>query len=311
MTAALLLAFLVIPLGGAHAPQADASTAAERGTDSMVAPAQAEEIPAGQVEPEPAEGVRVEYEVGPGDVLELEVIGNDDLSRLPTVQTNGAILLPLLGEVQVAGLTVAEIQRKVTNLLEKDYLVNPQVVVKVTQYQSQYVSVVGEVNSPGRKPLRGRTRLIDVLVEAGGFTPRASGEVVITRSDGTFPGGEQKLAVRLSGGTPTAQDQINLELPLRNGDIITASPKFYVTVDGEVNSPGRYAVENDLTVTGAISLAGGRTRFGADDVKVRRKDPNNGEVTMIKVDLDGVRDGKKPDLVLQPNDVINVPRRFF
>ncbi len=189
MTAALLLAFLVIPLAGAHAPQADASTAAERGTDSMVAPAQAEEIPAGQVEPEPAEGVRVEYEVGPGDVLELEVIGNDDLSRLPTVQTNGAILLPLLGEVQVAGLTVAEIQRKVTNLLEKDYLVNPQVVVKVTQYQSQYVSVVGEVNSPGRKPLRGRTRLIDVLVEAGGFTPRASGEVVITRSDGTFPGG--------------------------------------------------------------------------------------------------------------------------
>jgi polysaccharide export outer membrane protein len=117
--------------------------------------------------------------------------------------------------------------------------------------------------------------------------------------------------VSLSGGTPTAQDQVNLELPLKNGDIITASPKYFVTVDGEVNKPGRYAVESDLTVTGALSLAGGRTRFGADDVKVRRKDPQTGQVTVIKVDLDGVRDGKKPDLVLLPNDVVNVPRRFF
>jgi hypothetical protein len=64
-------------------------------------------------------------------------------------------------------------------------------------------------------------------------------------------------------------------------------------------------------VTGAISLAGGRTRFGADDVKVRRKDPDTGKVTILEVDLDGVRDGKKPDPVLMPNDVITVPRRFF
>jgi len=186
------------------------------------------------------------------------------------------------------------------------------VVVKVSQYNSQYVTVVGEVKNPGRKPLRGRTRLIDVLAEsAEGFTPNASGEVVITREDGTFPGGERSLTIRLSRGTPSLQDQINLELPLRNGDIITASAKYYVTVDGEVNKPGRYAVESDLTVTGAISLAGGRTRFGADDVRVRRKDPDTGGVTVIKVDLDHVRDGKEPDLALLPNDVIDVPRRFF
>jgi polysaccharide export outer membrane protein len=255
--------------------------------------------------------VSAEYQVGPGDGLEVTVIGNDDLSRIPTVQTNGAILLPLLGEVQVAGLTIGEIQRKVTSLLEKDYLVNPQVVVKVTQYNSQFVTLVGEVNQPGRKPLRGRSRLIDMLVEAGGFTPAASGEVVISRADGTLPGGERTLKIRLSGGTLTVQDQINLEMPLRNGDIISASPKFYVTVDGEVNRPGRYAIESDLTVTGAISLAGGRTRFGADGVKVRRTDPESGDASVIKVDLDDVRNGKKPDLVLKPNDVITVPRRFF
>ena len=252
----------------------------------------------------------VDYQVGPGDILEVTVIGNDEASRVPTVQTNGAVALPLLGEVQVAGLTVAEIQRKVTNLLEKDYLVKPQVEVKVREFHSQFVSVVGEVNSPGRKPLRGRTRLIDALSESGGFKTTASGEVVITRVDGTFEGGARTLKVRLSNAA-TPQDMVNLELPLRSGDIITASPKYFVTVDGEVNRPGRYAIESDLTVIGAISLAGGPTRFGSGNVKVRRTDAPSGKVTVIEVSLKDVRNGKKPDITLLPNDVVSVPRRVF
>jgi len=251
-----------------------------------------------------------EYGVGPGDVLEVNVIGNDDLSRIPTVQTNGAITYPLLGEVQVAGLTVAEIRRKLTNLLEKDYLVKPQVEVKVREFNSQYVSVVGEVNSPGRKPLRGRTRLIDALLESGGFKASASAEVMITRTEGEFEGGRKTITVRISSQA-TLQDQINLELPLRNGDIITALPKSYVTVDGEVNRPGRYAIEADLTVTGAISLAGGLTRFGSGGVKVRRTEPESGKVSILDVDLKDVRNGKKPDVPLLPNDVISVSRRVF
>ncbi len=259
----------------------------------------------------PASRASSDYQVGPGDVLEVLVYGNDDLSRIPTVQTNGAIVMPLLGEVQVAGLTVAEIQRKLTNLLAKDYLVNPQVEVKVKDYQSQFVSVVGEVNAPGRQPLRGRTRLIDALIEAKGFTQRASGEVTITRGEG-FEGGKPTITVRISSSAaPSVQDTINLELPLRNGDIVTASPKFFVTVDGEVNRPGRYPIEADLTVTGVVSLAGGLTRFGSSTVKVRRSDPQSGKVSLLEVDLNQVRNGKKPDLPLLPNDVISVGRRIF
>jgi polysaccharide export outer membrane protein len=253
-----------------------------------------------------------DYEVGPGDVIEVAVYGNDDLSRIPTVQTNGSISLPLLGEVQVAGLTIAEVQRKITNLLAKDYLVNPQVEVKVRDYNSQYVSVVGEVNSPGRKPLRGRTRLIDLLSEGGGFKPTASGEVMITRTDGEFEGGRKSITVRITrSASPSMQDLVNLELQLKTGDIITAFPKSFVTVDGEVNRPGRYAIESDLTVTGAISLAGGFTRFGSNGVKLRRTDPVDGKVKIIEVDLKDVRNGKKPDVPLLPNDVISVSRRVF
>ena len=251
-----------------------------------------------------------DYEVGPGDVLDIAVFDNDDLSRLPTVQTNGSISLPLLGEVQVAGLTVAEVRRKITNLLAKDYLRNPQVEVKVREFQSQFVSVVGEVNSPGRKPIRGRMRLIDALLESGGFKDSASAEVLITRTDGSFDDGTPSISVHISGSA-TLQDQINLQLQLKNGDIITALPKSFVTVDGEVNRPGRYAIESDLTVTGAISLAGGFTRFGSSDVKVRRTDPQSGKVSIIEVDIKKVRNGKKPDVPLVPNDVVSVKRRVF
>jgi polysaccharide export outer membrane protein len=170
--------------------------------------------------------------------------------------------------------------------------------------------VVGEVNTPGRKPIRGRMRLIDALLESGGFKATASADVMITRTDGTFDDGQKTIRVRISSAA-TLQDQINLELPLKNGDIITALPKAYVTVDGEVNKPGRYAIEADLTVTGAVSLAGGLTRFGSSGVKVRRTDPRTGSVTILEVDIKDVRNGKKPDVPLQPNDVISVSRRIF
>lgn len=252
-----------------------------------------------------------QYRVGAGDVLEVTVFGNEDLSRTSTVQPDGTIHLPLLGEVQVAGLTVAEVQQKLTSLLARDYLVNPQIDVKVREYQSQVVFLVGEVNSPGRKSLRGTTRLIDALVEAGGFTTRASGEIAITRVDGTFDGGAKTLRMRLGSAALTPQDQVNLAVPLRSGDIVTASPKNYVTVEGEVNHPGRYVLDGELTVTGAVSLAGGLTRFGSSKVKVRRVSPETAVTQILEADLKAIRKGKKPDLPLLPNDVVSISRRLF
>lgn len=252
-----------------------------------------------------------EYRVGAGDVLEVVVLGNEDLSRTPTVQTGGTVTLPLLGEVSVLGLTVPEIKAKVTELLGRDYLVRPQVEVSVKDYQSQFVTVLGEVVSPGRKPLRGRTRLVDVLVDAGGFGPRASGEVTVNRMDGTFDDGTHARTLRFAAGSMTPDAQAGLETTLRHGDMVSASPKYYVTVEGEVNRPGRFVLENDLTVSGAVSLAGGLTRFGSQGLKLRRLDVATGKTTIIEVDLKDVRNGKRPDPRLLPNDVVMVSRKLI
>jgi polysaccharide biosynthesis/export protein len=251
-----------------------------------------------------------EYRVGAGDVLDIVVLDNAELSRTAVVQTNGNTSLPLLGEVRVAALTVPEIKTKLTTLLA-DYLVNPQVEVKVKEYQSQFATVMGEVNNPGRKPLRGQTRLLDVLLDAGGFAARASGDVTLSRKDGSLPGGDTALHLHLGRAKLTAQDQANLETLLRSGDIITASPKDYLTVEGEVARPGRYVIEPDLTVSGAISLAGGLTRFGSYKVKVRRTGPTDGTTEILKVDLKGIRNGKEADLPVQANDVVTVDRGLF
>jgi polysaccharide biosynthesis/export protein len=255
--------------------------------------------------------VAPEYRVGAGDVLEVVVLGNEDLSRTPTVQTGGTVTLPLLGEVAVLGLTVPEIKAKLTELLGRDYLVRPQVEVSVKDYQSQFVTVLGEVVSPGRKPLRGRTRLVDVLVDSGGFGPRASGEVTVNRMDGTFEDGTRTRTLRFAAGSMTPDAQAGLETTLRHGDMVSASPKYYVTVEGEVNRPGRFVLENDLTVSGAVSLAGGLTRFGSQGLKLRRLDVATGRTTIIEVDLKDVRNGKKPDPRLLPNDVVMVSRKLI
>jgi polysaccharide biosynthesis/export protein len=258
--------------------------------------------------PTPGSAEGAEYRVGAGDVLDVTVFGYPDYSRTAAVQSNGTVVLPLLREVAVASLTIPEIKTKLTTLLARDYLQRPQVEVKVKEYQSQFIIVTGEVNTPGRKPLRGRMTVFDALTEAGGFSPNASGELVITRTDGSFSGGGKTLRLQLSG---SAKDIVNLEVPLRNGDLITSSRKYHVSVDGEVARPGRFTLEPDLTVTGAISLAGGFTRFGSRKVTIRRVNAETHATEIHKVNIEDVQKGKKPDFPLQPGDTIIVGRKFL
>jgi polysaccharide export outer membrane protein len=243
------------------------------------------------------------YRVGPGDVIEVVVEGRPDLSRMPTVQTTGSVWLPRAGDVEVRGLTTGEIAARVAPRLAGDDLPSPKVAVRVTGYNSQFVWVLGAVNRPGRKPLRAGTRLVDALLDAGGFQPGASGEVVVTRARGSFADGTTELRVRFSGKDPAADELERLGLPLVAGDQVTASPQLFVGVSGAVAKPGQYAYDKQLTLGGLVDRAGGLLRSGSDRVLLRRGGSQR------EVDLAAVRKGRDPDVALLPGDEVVVRGR--
>jgi len=243
------------------------------------------------------------YRVGPGDVLEVAVDGRPDLSRLPTVQTTGSVWLPRAGEVEVRGLSTGEIAARVTPLLAGEDLPSPRVAVRVREYQSQFVWVRGAVQRPGRKPLRSGTRLLDALLDAGGFQQGASGEVAVERATGTFSDGSREARFHFGGQSPTPQELDALGLRLVAGDVITAGVQRWVSLIGAVKSPGRRPFEDALTVSRLVEDAGGILRGGSGRVVVRRK---GGE---IEADLGAIREGKADDVVLVPGDEVVVRTR--
>ena len=243
------------------------------------------------------------YRVGPGDVIEVVVEGRPDLSRMPTVQTTGSVWLPRAGDVDVRGLTTGEIAARLEKRLAGDDLPSPRVSVRVTAYNSQFVWVLGAVNRPGRKPLRAGTRLVDALLDAGGFVKDASGEVVVTRASGSFPDGTRELHLHFSGKDPGADELERLGLALAPGDQVSASLQLYVGVSGAVARPGQYAYDKQLTLGALVERAGGLQRSGSDRVVLRRGGSER------EVDLGDVRKGRAPDVALLPGDEVVVKAR--
>lgn len=125
-----------------------------------------------------------EYVIGPEDVLEIDVWNNTAISRTVPVRPDGKISLPLLNDVQAAGLTPMQLQAVLSKKLV-EFIPTPQVSVIVREVNSFKVSVLGEVKKPGRYELKSRTTVLDLLAMAEGFTEFASrGRIIILRRDG-------------------------------------------------------------------------------------------------------------------------------
>ncbi|WP_295883627.1 polysaccharide biosynthesis/export family protein [uncultured Thiohalocapsa sp.] len=123
--------------------------------------------------------VDTNHRITAGDVLEIQVFQAEELGSTERVGDGGAIALPLVGAVSVAGLTAAEAEQRIAAALAKDYLQDPQVNVFVSEYADLEVAIGGEVNKPGVFPIRGRTTLLEGIALAGGTTRRAKDEQVI------------------------------------------------------------------------------------------------------------------------------------
>ena len=248
-----------------------------------------------------------EYRIGVGDKLEIAVFGHEDLAKIVEVRSDGTINYPLIGDIRVTGMTVGEIDAEITRVLGKDYLVDPQVSVDVREYQSQWVTIIGEVHTPGKYVLKRNMRVIDLLAEAGGVTKEAGSQILITRRNAD--GAPRQIV--LDRSRLMSQDNEEVNVVLQHSDILAVGERDLFYIRGEVARPGPYQFESGLTILRAISYAGGFTQFANRKQVDILRPGGNGVQKKLTVNLKAIEEGKKEDLPLVPGDSVIVPRRIF
>jgi polysaccharide biosynthesis/export protein len=285
--APLLLILLVLAAGG--------TSAFAQETSPSPAAAAAAKAPAPQAQPE------TDYVVGPQDVVNVRIYGEEKLSGRIRIDNDGSFPFEYLGRVKAEGMTPAQIEAYLTKALGDGYLRNPQVSVEVVEYRSQSVFVTGEVRSPNKYSLPGNSTLMDVLTLAGSVTPNAGSWVQITHARqgadvlGPAASAEYDMRVNLRDiQTGKAQN-----IRMRDGDTIFVPKAERVWVVGQVRNPQGVVYEEGMTVFEAIAAAGGITEKGS-----------NSRIEIVRIE-NGQRksiDAKQTD-VLRPGDQVNVRTR--
>ena len=252
-----------------------------------------------------------EYTIGPRDVLGITVWGQADLSRDYTVDPDGFAPFPLIGQIMAAGRSPKELAAHLTEVLGKDYLVNPQVIVTVKEYLSQKVQVLGAEDRPGAYYLSGPTTLLDLLSKAGGFASTAGKQVLVIRNQGTSdsPGVVLRRSLeKIQAGDPAE----NTRVQSQDIVIVSKAQAYSYFVFGEVRKPGAYPFDKETNILEGITVAGGFTDKAAPGrTRVIRSTPQGQQV--IEVDMNDIlrRVREARGVMLQESDVVVVPESFF
>jgi polysaccharide export outer membrane protein len=240
----------------------------------------------------------VEYRVGEGDVLEISVYGHDDLDTTERVSGDGKIILPLIGQIKVDGLTVAKVSGLIAGKLSEGFIISPQVSVFVREFRSRKAVIMGEIVKPGLYELKGDITLLELISMSGGLTADAGDIATIKRM-----GPDENIrTLDIDFRSIMASGDVSLDVPVYDGDslYIARAGVYYVT--GEVKKPDAYKLIEGATVIKAITRAGGFTDMAAER-KVR---------IIRKVDgIETVIDGAGMDEFVRPEDVIVVPESLF
>ncbi len=238
------------------------------------------------------------YHMGSSDILSFTVYGHPELKvDAVTIDEHGDIPLPLLGKFHVGGLTTGEAEDKISVALQNGgFIVHPIVNLFIQQYASQQVVVLGQVLKPGKYVLQNPSLLTDALALAGGIVPTGSDTVVLIHK-------EHNALVSTTVDTLALfkEHQLNLDEPIAGGDIIYVPRAEVFYIYGEVQRPGQYRLEKDMSVMQAISEGGGITQLGTESgIEIHRK--QGGAVITMQ---------GKPGTILLPDDVVYVKRSLF
>lgn len=254
------------------------------------------------------------YHPQTGDLLDIFVWDHPELSQKIQVRDDGLFQFPLIGEVKATGRPIPEVEKEIRDRLNQDYIVEPQVTVRVTG--AQY-SVLGAKGDSGSFPLEGTLDLLSAISKAGDISTLRSSRVEVIRRHGN-----KQFSIRADVGRILAGKEINISILPRDtiyvklpstveGDALVAirllNAKF--TVLGEVSSPGSFPIEGPVDLLTAISVAGGITKFGSSHVEVIRTVVDQKRV--IRSNVDRVLRGKEPNISILPRDTLYVRRRLF
>jgi polysaccharide export outer membrane protein len=229
-----------------------------------------------------------EYVLGPEDVIEIEVVGQQDKIHA-RVYTDGTIQMNLIGTINAGGKTTRQLGAELAAALKTGgYYSNPVVNVEVSSFASRYVTVLGAVGQPGLVPMNRPYRLSEIMARTGGVQERAADYLVVRPETG--PEKRYNIDTLATGGAdqdPFVQPGDKIFVPL--------AEVFYIS--GQIMQPGTYPLRSDMTLRQAIARGGGLSESGTDHgVIVTRAGKK------IKLDVNDK---------VQANDVILVRERLF
>jgi len=258
----------------------------------------------------------ISYRLGPGDLLEIKVINVPELTREVRVDNQGQINgLAYAGGIQAACLTEEQLRQVIAERYTK-YIKNPQVSVFIKEYNSQPVSVIGAVFKPTQFQLQRRVRLLDLISRVGGPSDKAGQRVFIIHSGegSSCEGGTIKT---ISSDAPSAilkefelRDVMNASANpyIEPGDIITVPEADQIFLTGSVKNPGPLALRGRTTLTEAINQVGGFAQDAAKKkISLSRVDPATHTRKETIYNLEDIKKLRAEDVVLQANDMIEVP----
>ncbi len=257
------------------------------------------------------------YQIGAEDVLSITVWDHDDLSRVVTVSADGNFSFPLIGRIKAGGLTVRELENRIAKLLDKDYIVNPQVTITVKEFKSKKVFILGEVPKPGAYYLSKNDTLLEVISKAGGVSKNAGQEIVIVRPTGgktqqpTSLNSENSQLIRI-GLQALLAGNIQKNIGVQDNDTIYVPKASMFSVFGEVGKPGSYPLEHETTILEAISIAGGPTQ-NADTQKLELLRTEDGVQRKFILNIQQILkvSGGSEEFMIRDGDVIYQPRAEF
>lgn len=242
-----------------------------------------------------------DYILGPGDSVRISVYQNPDLSLEARLNEGGSISYPLLGNVKLGGISVSDAEKKIAaGLKDGNFIKQPQVSILLIGATANQVSVLGLVGKPGRYPLvTGSNKLSEIMAMAGGIVAGSGSDIVVVsgvREGKAFRKEIDFTKVFASSGSEP-------DFLLQNGDTLFVDRAPQVYMYGEVQRPGAQILLRDTTVLQALANAGGLTLRGTQrGIKVHRRNPDTGEVTVIEPALNDK---------LMPNDIIYVKESLF